>query len=373
MRVKQELPVDVSISRAAIAAGKCRHDTLDSPQSDVAEKYALLLKYSDKARAAELRLSSLPDDLRERFKREAVADPGQIAEIAARLVAEEQKRRSPFGDPKLDTLYRNLGSYGPGAQSEFRQVLELLKGEVDPERVFAQITSREPDGVDRLSSNWEAPTVVRLIETPGVREERRRRAEKIASEIENLRRVSEGLYLSNGTEAPENVKLSRKSAAKSNCPGEAVEPATASGDRPAVAFSDVMPNESAAEPATVPTAALPAMPQPRTLPVASISGKPLKWAPSLAAAAVVVAVMSGAGLALMFPPTGAADRTHRHAVADAPRPTVQEEGALREAAAQAAEAEAAALKVAGEKARAGEVEKKAAEQKLAAEAEARRE
>ncbi len=151
--------------------------------SDVAGKYALLLKYSDKARAAEQHLGSFPDDLRERFRQQAVADPARIPEIAARLAAEERKRSSRFGDPKLDALYRKLEAHGAEAQSEFQQVVELLKGEVDPEQVFNQIVGRR----DRQPGKREVASVVQLIETPQAQEQRRRRAEEIAVEIENLR------------------------------------------------------------------------------------------------------------------------------------------------------------------------------------------
>ncbi len=370
MHAKQELPIDASLPPAPVGA-RNRHGTPVSPLSDVAGKYALLLKYSDKARAAELRLSSFPDDLRERFRQEAVAEPAHISEIAARLAAEERKRSSLFGDPKLDTLHRKLGSYGPDAQSEFQQVVELLKGEVDPERVFTQIIGR----MDRRSSSREGASVVQLIETPQAMEQRRRRAEEIAGEIENLRRVSESRYLLAEPGAPAKVDLPRVSVANSNCRGETVEPATNEQDRPAVASSAVVRDESAAEPATVPTIAVPAMPEPPRLmlAVASVSVKPPHWAPALAAAAVVAAVMSGVGLALTVPPTGAAVLAQRPAATDTPRQMTQQEATMHGAATRAAEAVATAPGAAEEKARAEEAGKKAAAQKLAAEAAVRRE
>ena len=205
-----------------------------APLSDVAGKYALLLKYSDKARAAELHLGSFPDDLRERFRREAVADPARIPEIAARLAAEERKRSSRFGDAKLDGLYRKLEPWGPGAQAEFQQVVELLKGEVDPEQVFDQIVGR----LERQSRNQEETSVVQLIETPQAIEQRRRRAEAIAGEIENLR---------------------LQSVANSNCRDEAIESATVPQHRPTVAVPKLQPPQ-------------------RLLGVASLSARPPHWA-----------------------------------------------------------------------------------------------
>ncbi len=263
--------------------------------SDVAGKYALLLKYSDKARAAELHMSSFPDDLRESFRQQAVADPARIPEIAARLAAEERKRSSRFGDSKLDALYRKLEAHGAEAQSEFQQVVELLKGEVDPEQVFNQIVGRR----DRQPGKREVASVVQLIETPQAQEQRRRRAEEIAVEIENLR---------------------LQSVANSNCPDEAVAPMT------------------------VPTVAVPATTQPpqRLLAVASLSVKPPHWAAAAAAASVAVVVMSCVGLALTVPTSGAADRGQIQAAAETPRQAMQQEAALPDAAVNAAEQQLAA-------------------------------
>ena len=291
-----------------------------SPLSDLAGKYALLLKYSDKARAAELHMSSFPDDLRERFRREAVADPARIPEFAARLAAEERKRSSRFGDPKLDALYRKLGSHGPEAQSEFQQVVELLKGEVDPQQVFDRIVGH----LDRPSNKRESASVVQLVETPQAMEQRRRRAEEIAGEIENLRRVS----------------------ANSNCslnPAGHNENAAEAPPPPAIAVA---------------TVALPAVLRPprRLLSGTSLSVRSPHWAAAATAASVAVAVMSCVGLALIVPTSGAGNRTQIHTVADAPRQAAQPEATVNEAAVRAAEAAM-----------------KAAEQQLAAEAAARRE
>ena len=211
-------------------------------------------------------MSSFPDDLRESFRREAVADPARIPEIAARLAAEERKRSSRFGDPKLDALYRKLGSHGAEAQSEFQQVVELLKGEVDPEQVFDQIVGRR----DRQSGKREVASVVQLIETPQAMEQRRRRAEEIAGEIENLT-------------AAESLRI-----------------------RIAADEADRAATEAAT---TVPTVAVPATPQlpQRMLAVASLSVRPPHWAAAAAAASVVVAVMSCVG----FGADGPADRRGR--------------------------------------------------------------
>src|SRR5207248_8273690 len=51
--------------------------TTTSVPNDIAENYALILKYSDKARAVAERVSQLPEDLHNRFKVEAVSDPGR--------------------------------------------------------------------------------------------------------------------------------------------------------------------------------------------------------------------------------------------------------------------------------------------------------
>src|SRR5690242_10916362 len=56
-----------------------------SPASEIDSQYALLLKYSDKARVAEQRLVAVPDDLLERFKMEAVNDPSRIEDIVTVL------------------------------------------------------------------------------------------------------------------------------------------------------------------------------------------------------------------------------------------------------------------------------------------------
>ena len=135
--------------------------------SEVADKYALMLKYSDKARAVEARLSKLPHDLRERFKREAVSYPDRIEAMADALLAELQRRGNPFGDPKLDALYEKLEVHGPQAQAEFQRVLEFLKGQVDPEKVFAQINdeqttkSKSTNGEGAQTLSQEPETAVR--------------------------------------------------------------------------------------------------------------------------------------------------------------------------------------------------------------------
>ena len=120
-----------------IPAPGTRHSL--SLSSNVADKYALLIKYSEKVRALDERLRELPDDLRDRLKRDAVSSPGNIEEIAASLVAENHKRECPFEDPKLDALHKQLEPYGPGAQSELRRVIGFLRGHVDADTVVAQI------------------------------------------------------------------------------------------------------------------------------------------------------------------------------------------------------------------------------------------
>lgn len=129
-------------SGGAVVTGVARSTAeRTSAQSDVSEKYAMLLKFSERARAAEAQLRHLPGNLQERFKREAVANPGRVEEIAGHIIAEEQERLSPFGDPKLDALYQRLEAHGPQAQAEFQQAVAFLKGHVDPEKVFLQIVN----------------------------------------------------------------------------------------------------------------------------------------------------------------------------------------------------------------------------------------
>ena len=107
--------------------------------SEIADRYAALLKSSDEARAAEARLGKLPDDLRERFMREAVADPSRIEEISAALLGAARERLDPSAAPELDALYQKLEPYGADAQAQFRRVLGLLNGRVDAAKVFACI------------------------------------------------------------------------------------------------------------------------------------------------------------------------------------------------------------------------------------------
>ena len=330
MHAEQKMPIATLVSPAP-AGARNRHATLVSPLSDITGKYALLLKYSDKARAAELHVSTFPDDLRESFRREAVADPARIPQIAARLAAEERKRSSRFGDPKLDALYRKLGSYGPDAQAEFQQVVELLKGEVDPEQVFDQIVAR----MDRRSGNREVPSVVQLIETPQALEQRRRRAEEIAGEIENLRRVSANSgNRSLKPEGPQKADLRKRCVANSNCSGEAVSDRCCRGRR--------------ADGCPVPR---PLLPPRRMLPGTSLSVRSPHWAAAAASGVRrrrrdVVRRIS----ALIVPPTDGATG-HKSAVADAPRQTTQPEATVNEAAIRAAEAGTAELRAAEEIAR----------------------
>jgi hypothetical protein len=113
---------------------------ISRPQ-EIAENYQLILKYSDKARAVADRVNQLPEDLHNRFKTEAVSDPDRIDEIADVLLAEHSERLNPYGDPKLDAMYKALGRLGADAQAEFRRVLEVLKGQADPDSVFNQIAA----------------------------------------------------------------------------------------------------------------------------------------------------------------------------------------------------------------------------------------
>ena len=109
--------------------------------AEVAYKYALLVKYSHRARVVDARLSALPNDLRERFKQAAVLHPNSVEEIADALHAERQRMRSPFGDPELDAMYRDLEVCGAEAQVEFKRAFDFMKGHADPEKVLSQITA----------------------------------------------------------------------------------------------------------------------------------------------------------------------------------------------------------------------------------------
>ncbi len=143
-----------TVSSGASVPSTVRVAAETSPvQDEVGEKYAMLLKYSDTAREADARLSKLPEELRGRFKQDIVANPdrieyfaNRIEYIATRILAENQKRLRPFGDPQLDALYQKLETYGPEAQAEFQRVLTFLKGQVDPEKVFIQIVAEKKLG-----------------------------------------------------------------------------------------------------------------------------------------------------------------------------------------------------------------------------------
>lgn len=129
--------------------------------AEVADKYALLIKYSHRARVVDARLSGLPDDLRERFKQAAVLHPNSIEEIADALHAERQGRRSPLGDPKLDAIFRDLEMCGAEAQMEFKRAFDFLKGHVDPEKVFSQIAAeRAAVASSRKAADQMAPSLM---------------------------------------------------------------------------------------------------------------------------------------------------------------------------------------------------------------------
>jgi peptidoglycan hydrolase-like protein with peptidoglycan-binding domain len=302
-------PVSLFKSRDGVAADKDRHGAGPPVRSDP-DKYALLLKYSDKARASEMQLGLLPDDLRERFRREAVADPSRIAEITARLLFEDQNRRSPFGDPKLDTLY------------------QMVKG--DEEKAEGeQIADWRVAGRGHQFPNHQVADVVGMVETPKAREERRQRVAEITKEIKKLGRVFAGQIPSTATEVWTVFKPPQQTA------------------EPAVAL-----NVAGTESADSPQGKLRAS-----------STKSLKWPLWLGAAAVAAALASFGGLALMFP---ALDKGQHHPVAaEIPQPRVSEEVASHEAAARVAEAEAATRRLVEEKRRAEEAEKKKAEEAAA--------
>ena len=322
----------------------------------VADKYALLLKYSDKARVAEARLSSLPDDLRERFRHEAVADPRRIEEFVAAAVAEGRKRLNPFGDPVLNALYRKLGLHGFEAQAEFLQVLELLKGQVDPEKVFARIIedhpSREAEEKSRPSAHREAAPVPRRAETAEEIEKRRRRAEKIAREIVELRRAFEDRHLSEGPEVSKEGDWAAKQESPVRRRSRAVAVPTGS---PVVAAPSAVSGDTSDE--AEKTAAMTAVRQPRKSAVAAGS---FAWQPSwtsVAGATLVLLAASGAAWKLTVPSAETGQMVHASPAVVAQQPAV-----LREATAHAAATEASVTETA----------LKAAEEKLAADAARRR-
>ena len=408
MRIKRDLPAALYMSRGSVGPAKYGPDPLmpvraigtapgrrvafrqstpvfgnsetitPSQPLELADKYALLLKYSDKARAAEARLSELPGDLRERFKTEVVADPARIEDIAGALLAESRKRLSPFDDPELDALYQKLADHGSQAQAEFKRVLELLKGQVDAAKVFAQIAedqlAREAEEKGRHSVDRDLACVSQEPETAEQMEERRRRAARIAREIEELRRTFEIRSLRTAPDSP-TVAESAPAATRtetSDRSGDAGRPAAATGDD--AAFAAVAPPASAAGSpegtgdnapqmvhqlgAESATPAAPAMPQLGQSNAADGSfARQRKWAPALTAAIVVIAAASGGAVKLTVPPLEITDAGHRRAVAELQR-QAQQEAVMREAAVKKADSEAAA--------------RKAAEAALAAEAATRR-
>ena len=340
--------------------GKTIADLASSEPSDVEGKYALLLKYSDKARAAEARLTALPNELRERFKQEAVADPSRIEEIATILVVENQKRLSPLGHPGLDALYRKLESHGPEAQAEFQQVVVLLKGQVDPGEVFAQIVqeyrSREVDSEDRPTANRDSISTPPKVETAHDIEKRRNRAARIAREIVELRHAVEGRFPSARVGASKEAEYisRRRSAANSNHPGKPGQPAAGSGhrsitkpSRPAsvvVATSAVSRNAPREQ--TKAATGLAMLQGRESSALADNPAVRQKWVPSLMVIAVMLAA-SGGAWKLMAPSPGASNMAHHSAVAEPQQQSAPQETALREAA-NAAAIESASLKAAEE-------------------------
>ena len=194
-----------SLVRQCILCGNAEPVPSPPPPSEVDDKYAFLLKYSDKARAMEARLSKFPDDLRKRFKQEAVSYPDRIEEIADAIIAEHNRRQRPFSDPKLDVLYQRLEPHGPEAQSEFRRVLEFLKGQVDPEKVFAQISeehsAKRVMGYGGRRQDTKQPTSTERAQAARAQEKHRLVAED-ERDSEALRRTRQERYRSPDVEQP---------------------------------------------------------------------------------------------------------------------------------------------------------------------------
>ena len=344
-----------------------------SPASEIDSRYALLLKYSDKARVAEQRLVAVPDDLLERFKMEAVNDPSRIEDIVTVLLAEAGKRLSPFDDPDLNTLYQKLGSYGPEAQSEFRRVLELLQGQVDVGQVFAQIiddhlTKQAKERSQRHGDrDWAPPSPA---ETTKDFEERRRRAAKIAHEIDELRRACESRSGTWSSDKPRKVERRPVQArvAKSDDPAAIARSTKEAND-------NIHPVRLQAGPAVTPPSTIADIsmgPPQRDPPEASSTlGRQRTWSSSLLAAVIVVTALSGGAATLMAPPMSTGDETHHPASTKTPQPSASGDAMAREAAERTA-AIAAALRAAEAKAQAEETERRAVEAKRTDEAEASR-
>jgi peptidoglycan hydrolase-like protein with peptidoglycan-binding domain len=384
MRAKKEVPFAFNMpsnsiglgtdgSAAAAAArlnGASKVVAPLSPASEIDSKYALLLKYSDKARVAEQRLDTLPDDLLKRFRIEAVEDPSRIEDIVTILLAEARKRLSPFDDPDLNNLYQKLGPYGPEAQSEFRRVLELLQGQVDVGQVFAQIIddhlTKQAQERSQRSGNqgWaSAPSG----ESARDFEERRRRAAKIAHEIDELRRACESRSGTWSSDKPRKVERLPVQARVENSDDPA---AVARSTKEANDNSHPMRLQAGPAVTSAPTLAdTPMVPPRRYLPEASSTwGSRRTWSLSLLTAAVVITALSGGAATLMAPPISTDDETHRPAVAKTQQPSALNDAIAREAAERAAAIAAAALREAEANTRAEEAERKAVE----AEAEASR-
>jgi peptidoglycan hydrolase-like protein with peptidoglycan-binding domain len=231
----------------------------------------------------------------------------------------------------------------------------------------------------------EKPQVVRSPE-PGVeaaREaEERRRVAEIAREFEELGRALKGRDRVARFDTAERAESSPAQAGKS---------AGGVGDRstpepePLPTVSDMSSAPKEVSPQVGKFATIPAIPQQRK-PVAE-GGPPTrrrKWGPSLAAAVIVLSLVSGGAFMLMGPPIEIAQDAYRRAEAEMQRLTAQgieiAQDAYRSAVAEMqrltarenAETEAAARKAAEEKALAEEAERKAAEGELAAVAAARR-
>lgn len=112
---------------------------LGGSSSDVEEKYALLLKYSDKTKAAAARLSGASRNVIEEFRRRVVAEPSRADDIAAELLATLAGKSAPFESADANKRYAQLEPLGWQAQAEFRKVVELLGAEADPGKIATEI------------------------------------------------------------------------------------------------------------------------------------------------------------------------------------------------------------------------------------------
>jgi uncharacterized membrane protein YhaH (DUF805 family) len=130
---------------------------------EIDRKYQMLMAYSEKARQAEALLDSVAEDLRTKFKAQAVQNPDRVPEIAEGILAEALKRAQPFEDARLNSLYKELEIYGPAAQAEFKEVIDYLGKEADPEGVRDDIAKARRERLEKGRADVQAYFVVVIV------------------------------------------------------------------------------------------------------------------------------------------------------------------------------------------------------------------